>query len=99
MKISEIFKDEPAQWGYRGDSLLWREMGERLVNMEMPSTSEELKEIIEHTYFEATGYKIGHLETFQIERFKAHGMSSGGISPEFWVNRGIPILVNRHVKP
>jgi len=99
VKVSEIFEDEPIQWGLRGDPYLWREMRERLKEIEMPSTSEELKALIEVTYEAATGHPLTYKKHFIIERFKHGGMSSGGISPKFWVSRGIPMLVKRHVKP
>jgi len=99
MKVSEIFEDEPIQWGLRGDPYLWREMRERLKVIDMPSTSEELKALIERTYEAATGHALTDENHFTIERFKHGGMSSGGISPQFWLSRGIPVLVRRHVKP
>ena len=99
MKVSEIFKDEPIQWGLRGDPYLWREMKKRLEENEMPSSAQELKALLESTYEAATGYPITYKKHFAVERFKHGGMSSGGISPDFWVNHGIPMLVQRHVKP
>lgn len=99
MKVSEIFQHEPVQWGFRGDPFLWREMAERLKDTEMPAQAADLKTILESTYSEITGFQLSHREPFVVERFKHGGMSSGGISPEFWVERGIPILVGRHVKP
>ena len=99
MKVAEIFNEEPIQWGFRGDPELWREMAKKLSSVEMPKSSEELQQIIESTYMESTGHHISHTETIIIERFKTHGMSSGGVSPEFWAKHGIPMLVSRHVKP
>ena len=99
MKVSEIFEDEPIQWGLRGDPYLWREMKERFKEIEMPNSSEELKVLIENTYKDLTGHSVCYEKHFVVERFKHGGMSSGGISPEFWVSRGIPMLVRRHVTP
>jgi hypothetical protein len=99
MKISKIFEDEPKQWGLRGDRYLWREIRARLESTEMPESPEQLREIIENEYEITTGHSIGHKEHFQIERFMHGGMSSGGISPDFWINCGIPILIKRHAEP
>ncbi len=99
MKVSEIFNDEPFRWGLRGDPYLWREMKERLKETEMPPTANELQALIEKTYEAATGHAISYEKHFAVERFKHGGMSSGYISPEFWVSRGIPLLVERHPKP
>ena len=99
MKVSEIFEEEPIQWGLRGDPFLWRELKERLKNIGMPETPEQLKALIEREYEASTGHPITYEKHFGVERFRSHGMSSGGISPEFWVNKGIPLLVSRHAKP
>jgi hypothetical protein len=99
MKVGTIFEDEPVQWGFRGDPYLWRELKERLAETDMPATPNELREIIEQAYKDATGHSVSHDETIIIERFKHGGMSSGGVSPKFWNERGIPLLLTRHVKP
>ena len=99
MKISKIFEEEPIQWGLRGDPFLWRELKERFTSIEMPETPEQLKALIEKEYEFSTGHPITYEKHFGVERFRSHGMSSGGISPEFWVKSGIPLLVSRHAKP
>ncbi|WP_417316134.1 hypothetical protein [Cycloclasticus pugetii] len=99
MKVSEIFEEEPAQWGLRGDPVLWRELKARLNDIEMPESPDELKKIIEREYEVSTGHPISHEDSFGVERLKTHGMSSGAVSPQFWVKRGIPLLVSRHAKP
>ena len=99
MKVSEIFENEPNQWGLRGDPFLWRELKEHFKNIDMPETPEILQELIEKEYEVSTGHPVSHQNHFSIERFRNHGMSSGGISPEFWVESGIPLLVSRHAKP
>ncbi|MBT2788256.1 MULTISPECIES: hypothetical protein [unclassified Halomonas] len=99
MKVSEIFEEEPVKWGLRGDPILWRELKERLSVIYMPESPDELKEIIEREYEVSNGRCISHEKNFGVERLKTHGMSSGGVCPEFWVNRGIPLLVSRHAKP
>ena len=36
MKVSEIFEDEPIQWGLRGDPYLWQEMRKRRYKLISP---------------------------------------------------------------
>ncbi len=98
MKIATIFEEEPIQWGLRGDPFLWRELKERFKEIDMPETPELLKGLIEKEYEAATGYPITHKEQFCIERFRSHGMSSGGIAPEFWIKKAVPLLISRHAK-
>lgn len=98
MKIAEIFEEEPVQWGLRGDPFLWRELKKRFKNLDMPETPEGLRKLIEKEFETSTGYSISYKKHFSVERFRSHGISSGGISPEFWRNSGIPLLVSRHAK-
>lgn len=99
MKIGELFKEEPMQWGLRGDPYLWKEMKAYFENTEIPPNKEELKRRIIEAYEEITKHSFEEREHFVIERFKHGGMSSGGISPEFWVSEGIPLLLSRHASP
>lgn len=96
--ISELFEEEPIQWGLRGEPLLWRELKEAFKEIDIPSTPQALQLLIEKAYEKSTGYSIDHQESFHIERFRSHGMSSGSISPTFWIKTAIPLLVTRHVK-
>ena len=50
MKISEIFEDEPTQWGLRGDPFLWRELKEFFKEIDMPDTPQELQALIENDF-------------------------------------------------
>jgi hypothetical protein len=65
----------------------------------MPKTREQLKALIEKEYELSTGHSITYEKHFWVERFRSHGMSSGGMSPEFWVNKGMPLLVIRDARP
>lgn len=98
MKISTLFEDEPKRWGLRGDPHLWRELKEKLKLVEMPATPESLKLIIESEFEKATGSPVSSKDSIFIERFRNGGMSSGRVSPQFWVEHGIPLLVSRHLE-
>ncbi len=99
MNVSEIFNEEPVSWGLRGDPYLWQEMKVRLQEVPMPPTTDGLQALLERTYEEATGHPISDDAPVFVERFAHGGMSSGSISPKFWVERGIPLLVGRHRRP
>lgn len=98
MKVSEIFEEEPIQWGLRGDPFLWRELKEVFKGVDMPDTPQALQVLVENEYEKSTGHPISYQSHFGIERFRSTGMSSGGISPKFWASRAIPLLVSRHPK-
>jgi len=96
MDVSVIFENEPKQWGLRGDPLLWRDMAKNLSNQNMPKSSVGLEKLLVATIEKLTGKPISFKETVTLEKYKSTGMSSGGISFEFWREKGIPLLVSRH---
>jgi len=66
MKVSEIFEEEPIQWGLRGGQFLWRELKKSFKNIEMPETSEQPKALIEKEYEVSTGHPITHEKNFGV---------------------------------
>ena len=94
-RISNLFVDEPRQWGLRGDPFLWREMRERLASADPPDTPEQLRVVIETTFEELTGYPVSHAGHIHVERYRSHGMSSGMVDPRFWRETAIPLLQRR----
>jgi len=95
MNVAELFNDEPAQWGLRGDPYLWQELKERFKNTAMPSSKEAVEQLLVEGYESVTGHSIDDQGGIYIERLAHGGMSSGCISAQFWKNRGIPILLER----
>ena len=94
--LSNIFQDEPARWGFRGDPFLWREMKSTLDNYEYPDTEEQLTILLEQTYQQLIGASLSNREPIFVERHSHGGMSSGHISPEFWAEQAIPLLLERY---
>jgi hypothetical protein len=94
--LSKIFQDEPARWGLRGDPFLWREMKATLENYEYPETEEQLTHLLEQTYQQLTGSSLTDREPIFLERYSHGGMSSGHVSPEFWAEQAIPLLLARY---
>ena len=95
MTIRDLFRDEPTQWGLRGDPFLWRELAEFIGGRALPASAAEFRTILENAYEGLTGYPITHEKSFKVERFKSHGMSSGSVHPKFWQERGFPLLMER----
>ena len=97
--LSLIFQKEPSRWGLRGDPYLWKEMKDLLENRTYPDTEAEFLALLEQTYEQLTGSSIkdqlSMISVF-IERYEHGGMSSGRVSPQFWIETGIPLLRARY---
>ena len=96
MRVTELFKEEPTQWGLRGDPHLWKEIKEYFEEVVVPSSSAGFERKLIEAYEVITGHRLSERQHFVVESFKRKGMSSGAVSPEFWVNVGIPLLVGRY---
>ncbi|WP_428380962.1 hypothetical protein [Nevskia ramosa] len=93
--IATLFSPEPFQMGLRGDWYLWGEMAERFQGMPLPKSSPELSAALEEMFEKLTGRPLSHSGHLYLERHAHGGMSSGGISTEFWRERGLPLLLSR----
>jgi len=99
MTLLTVFHDEPSQWGLRGDPYLWREMKALLEHHPYPETEEDFLALIERTYQQITGSSLedqSSQDAVFIERYDHGGMSSGCVSPQFWLETGIPLLLTRY---
>src|SRR5215216_6863897 len=95
-KLSELFNEPPAQWNLRGDPQLWREMKETIDKYEFPGTEELFRALLGQIFQQLTGTPLTEREPVFIEKYSHGGMSSGYISPKFWVEQIIPLLVSRY---
>jgi hypothetical protein len=64
----------------------------------IPSDSSELKQQIEHAFLLLTGHPLSSSNYFFVEKYAHGGMSSGVISPAFWREKAVPLLVNRYAE-
>ena len=96
MRISELFEDEPVQWGLRGDPCLWEDLKGRLGSLPLPETPDDLQRLLYSAIKELTGNTLEGITPIRVERYDRGGMSSGMLSPEFWRETAIPLLVSRH---
>lgn len=93
--IEKLFRPKPRQWGLRGDRYLWAEMAKAFARVPLPESPDRLRRQFRGMYRALTGHSLLEDEPFYVERFAKGGMSSGHICPEFWRERGVPLLVER----
>jgi len=93
--IGELFEEEPVQWGLCGDPYLWREIRAHFSSTPLPPSIADLEKQIEQAFFMLSGQPLSSPKHFYVEKFAHGGMSSGGISPEFWNERALPLLKAR----
>jgi hypothetical protein len=94
--IGDLFDEEPQQWGLRGDPYLWREMRQYFKRSPLPSSEEILVDRISEAFYMLTGHQYSETRQFYVEKYARGGMSSGDISPEFWQESAIRILIDRY---
>ena len=96
--LSVIFVNKPEQWGLRGDPYLWVEMQGIFAGESLDISERDLANEICEYYEKAVGVPLQYGSNKYVERFAHGGMSSGSVSGEFWICRGIPILIENFRK-
>lgn len=95
--LSSLLDEEPPQWGFRGDEILWGVLREHFSGIPVPNSLSELVEILEKSFEYETGARLGLLHELSNEKFCAGGMSSGMISGDFWREKGFPLIIKRYL--
>lgn len=92
-----LFETSPHQWGLRGDPHLWGELQASLATAPTPHTAPELAALITRELERLTGVDVMTTteHAVQIPRYPATGMSGGFVSPPWWRDRIVPMLVDR----
>ncbi len=90
---AKIFEG-PAQYGLRGDPYLWRELRVRYESTPA-RTIGDFRNMILQCFVEVTGYHPRLGKDFLVPEYDSGGMSGGGISSDFWIEKGFPILEKR----
>ncbi len=98
MRLSVIFDPEPVSWGFRGDPYFWRYLKKRVSRVPLPVSPEKLERFIRSEYYRLSGTKLNSNSIGIVKEFEHGGMTSGGLSGEFWVKYAIPLLKERLVK-
>lgn len=95
-KIQDIFLEEPKQWGYRGDVFLWRDLKGFFEDKHATLDEAEFYTQLLLAFEQLTGQPLAPQQIVFIEKYNHGGMSGGGISSEFWLETGIPLLRRRY---
>jgi hypothetical protein len=93
MKV--IFQKEPAQWGFRGDPYLWRDLQEYMCSAKQPQNEEAFEKLFKEAFAHLTGKELERNSMIYVEKYNHGGMSGGRIAVEFWVDTGLPLLKKR----
>lgn len=94
--LSELFKERPAQYGLRGDPYFWDYLEQYFSKIEFPYSETWFCDDIHRLFMKATGELLHENARPYVEEFAHGGMSSGCVSGDFWINKGIPLLVSRY---
>ena len=96
MKKSALFEVRPERWGMRGDPYLWIYLKDLIDTKAIP-TADALEAFVRDEYYNVSGERMtGDWNDFvKVEEFAHGGMTSGGVSGQWWVENGIPLLRGR----
>jgi len=95
---SKYFDKEPAQWGLRGDPLLWKELKLAFQEVNTPTSAIELEHLLHKHFKKLTGKSPQRGTDFFMKKYDEGGMSSGMVSSDFWLERGFPAIIQRFVE-
>jgi len=95
--IGRLFDRDPSPWGLRGDPYLWRALRAHFATTPLPPDAWELERLLRSAAEAIVGTPLAHKDEalYVPEYDPGHGMSAGGISPSWWNNTGIRILIDR----
>ena len=94
--IESIFSYRPFQYGLRGDPPLWDDLEEYFKSIPTPTTEELLIEQIYSVVKYLTNNDLSLNRDFFVEKYNHGGMSTGTVCAEFWIKRGIPLIIGRY---
>ena len=100
--LADLFEPAPSKWGLRGSLFLWLELRQALCHCEFNSPSNQdlsttVQDRLVAAFATMTGTPLGDRRDVYVRRYARGGMSSGGISYEYWHKTTIPLLVQRAV--
>lgn len=95
--LSLIFNNKPAQWGLRGDPYMWEDIQKDFQGQVIDDTDWNSVVAAVCRKFEAkAGQSLALGVQAYVEEYAHGGMSSGGISGDFWLCTGIPTLFENY---
>jgi hypothetical protein len=97
ISFEKAFFPRPERWGLRGDTYLWDALRRRFVGRPIPADESEITAVLYYAIREIIGCELRNAdEMVRVPAFvTGSGMSDGHVSKEFWLQRGVPVLVRR----
>ena len=95
MYVSAIFEDIPSSWGLRGDPYFWEDLKQHFENYKLPYSVRDFETEVSKFFYEISGEPLTKDCKVYIAKYAHGGMSSGMVSGSFWLDHGIPLLVER----
>lgn len=93
--VSMIFEEKPKQWGLRGDPYLWEEMRKEFATVPITISLEEFVKEFKDVFEKLTGTPLTRGAHIFLSKYAHGGMSSGQICGDFWIDKALPLLVER----
>ena len=93
--VSSIFEETPKQWGLRGDPYLWKEMRNEFSAVPVTITLEDFEKRFKEVFEKLTGAPLTRECHMFLSKYAHSGMSSGQICGEFWIDKALPLLLDR----
>lgn len=93
--IADLFDPAPVTWGLRGDPFLWAELRSHSIDSPLPASRATLREELEHRIETLIDASLATDAAVFVARYQHGGMSSGRVSPSFWRDVAIPLLLSR----
>jgi hypothetical protein len=90
-----IFEKKPSQWGLRGDPFLWNELETLFLLTSEIQTEEEFEIWFRKAFEQLTGIALAVNKDIYIQKYAKGGISSGYVSCNFWLDKGLPLLKSR----
>ena len=93
--VSAIFEEKPVQWGLRGDPYLWDEMKKEFSTVSITISLEEFVKEFKDVFERLTGMSLTSDSYIFLSKYAHGGMSNGQICGEFWIDKALPLLIER----
>ncbi|MBQ8198996.1 MAG: hypothetical protein IJZ76_06185 [Lachnospiraceae bacterium] len=93
--VSAIFEEEPKQWGLRGDPYLWEDLKKEFSTVPITISLEDFVKEFKEVFEKYTGNPLTSDCHIFLSEYANSGMSSGQICGEFWMDKALPLLVER----
>ena len=93
--MASLFQPGPGQWGLRGDPRVWQELAALAAERPLPCSESELSDWLTAQFINLTGQPLSSEKPIAVERFPRSGMSGGLVSPTYWREKILPLLLHR----